>query len=547
MKRSAVYVAATLAVGVILGGCGSSSSSPTSSSSSSSSSEGLDLVTTTPPASGQVASITWNQQEEPANLAPEKSATQLESPAVADMCDSVIRQSPNFKYEPGLATSWSNPTPTTWVYQIRQGVKFWDGNEMTPEDVAFSLNRSVEPKVGSFWAFQMRNVKEFKVTGPHQVTMYLKRPDYLVNGELSTQAGAVSEKSFVLAHGEKYGAPGVGDMCTGPFEFSKWKSGEALVMVRNPHYWDTSLEPKVGRITWSFNLNESTATDALLNGETDGQYQVPLSGVPQLRNSSEGKLYIGKSAVMLDLLLTNDTGVLKSQKIREALSLAIPREEISQSIFQKTTRPSKALVADGIWNEGGEQFEKYFASIPTPSVNLARAKQLVIEAGSPKQVIRLDSEPLNTYKNLTNIIAEAGRKIGLNISVKVLPLGGINELYFDAKARKTTDAFVATWYTNLPEPLENLTYFLPGGEYNYGEYDNPSYSTIVEKAIGTANVEQRTALTIEALKLIDHEVPWIPIVELPNRLFLNKSISGATASLAYLDYPWAAAIGGTGQ
>src|SRR5262249_10538456 len=165
-----------------------------------------------------------------------------------------------------------NPTPTTWVYKIRPGVTFWDGKPLTAEDVAYSLNRNVDPAAGSYFSFYFSNVASVKATGRDTVTITLKKPDVLLNQAIGPGAGAVGEEAYIKAKGTDYGTPSGGVMCTGPFKFGQWQSGTSLKLDRNDAYWDKTLAPKAAHLDLRFISDESTAINALRGGPGDGQY-----------------------------------------------------------------------------------------------------------------------------------------------------------------------------------------------------------------------------------------------------------------------------------
>ncbi|HKT56545.1 MAG TPA: ABC transporter substrate-binding protein, partial [Microbacterium sp.] len=169
-----------------------------------------ELVTDTPRGSAAVDSVTWNVFEgEPQTIDPYHGADYTPNMINSNMCETLLVQTPDFTIRPNLATRVSNPDPLTWVYDIRTGVRFWDGSPMTAEDVAWSLQHGIDDKT-SFYGYILANVKTISVTGANQVTIKLAKPDYLFNDELATYAGVVVEKKFSQEHGAAVGTPGVG-------------------------------------------------------------------------------------------------------------------------------------------------------------------------------------------------------------------------------------------------------------------------------------------------------------------------------------------------
>ena len=163
--------------------------------------------------------VTWNLPYEPSSIDPAKTFNYAENTATANLVENLLRLRPDFTIEPGLAESFTNPSPTTWVYKIREGVTFWDGKPMTADDVVYSLQRNMDPDVGSFFAYYYANVEKIEKTGEYEVTVTLKKPDVLFNEAMATPAGAVLEKAYCEAKGVDFGTPKGGVMGTGPFKF----------------------------------------------------------------------------------------------------------------------------------------------------------------------------------------------------------------------------------------------------------------------------------------------------------------------------------------
>ena len=117
-------------------------------------------------------------------------------------------------------------------------------------------------------------VTSIAATGPDQVTITLKQPDYWLEGELSSMPGIIIEKSFAEKQGKNYGTPAGSIMCTGAYMFKSWTPGVGVVAVRNPHYWNPSVHPLVGQITIKGAPDVAAFTSGMLTGAIQGAYYV---------------------------------------------------------------------------------------------------------------------------------------------------------------------------------------------------------------------------------------------------------------------------------
>jgi peptide/nickel transport system substrate-binding protein len=553
---------AILLVGVVLlSGCGGSSSSTSTSSSTGGAGEGtatgeapihppgVNVTTATPPPSKTVAQVTWDEPYgEPPSLDPLKDYGIPENTVLSNVCDALLRTGPDLKLQPGLASSWTHTSPTTWVFKIRQGVHFWDGTPLTPADVVYSINRQLNPALGTFYTAWVADIKGVAQTGPNEVTLTTKVPDVIVAQMMASGLGTVIEQAYAEKKGSAYGTPAGGIMCTGPFELKSWQAGQQIVLTRNPHYWDAELEPKVQTLTFKFITDPTTLTDALQSGAIDGTYEVPVKAVEQLK--SAGTIYYGLSTNQGILQPIQATGLDTNEKVREALSLAIDREGIAKTIFQGLAVPERAAVPPDSFSYATSLYQHWYQSVPTPTApNLEAARKLVREAHSPKEAMTIGIQQGDAQSlAVAEAIQSAAGQIGLNMKIKTLPTAQYVELVFSAKARAGIDWTTGNNnYIDQAEPLQVLYYWgRSNSPYNLDGFSSHEVDSLFAQARAQNEPEARAKLAIKALELWVKPVNNIPLYVAPQRLFMNKSISGAPPSFStFLYYPWAALLGGT--
>lgn len=277
------------------------------------------LLTTTPPAKGPLDKVTWNLWEgEPNTVDPYHSADDKENTVNSNMCETLLAIQPDFSIKPNLATSWDNPDPLTWILHLRSGVTFWDGTAMTAADVAYSMEKN-RTDTTSFYNYLYGRVASVTASAPDQVTIKLRKPDYLFIDELADYAGVVVSKAFYQAHPTTAGTPDVGVLCTGPFKFKSWTKGDNITLERYDNYWDKTRTPKVKTLIFKFLTDEAAITNALLSGQLDGTYKPPLSGLDQLRNTPVGTTYFGLHMSNLTIVYANPSGAMGNLKLRQAL------------------------------------------------------------------------------------------------------------------------------------------------------------------------------------------------------------------------------------
>ncbi|MCA2223671.1 ABC transporter substrate-binding protein [Nonomuraea aurantiaca] len=509
-----------------------------------------DLVTLTPAGAGEVDSVTWALYRGTTSIDPITAGDYPEITVTSLMCESLFRQSPDGSVEPGLATRLDFPDPKTAVLTLRDGVKFWDGSPMTAEDVAFSIERNRDPKGGGYWVPVLDRVTSVEPTGPRQVTLRLKQPDYWLRDVLSYMPGMVVSKRYVQAKGKDYGTVKGGAMCTGSFKLGQWRTGDVLSVVRNDGYWNRAESPLVRRIDFKGIPDEATLTAALLTGEVDGAYlELPLSTMEQIRASGTVKVYHGPS-YLIDALIVADMGrgPLADPRVRRALSLAIDRESYIATLYKGSAQPARALGTPGTWGAERQVFQAAWDALPAPRVDLDSARKLVQEAGASGKTVRFGmSNELNKLATEANLVKSAAEKIGLKAELKAVSTDAYSGFFLDPKARADVDGFFTTNYPNWADPgALYATLSVPGGPQDYGRYRNPEAASLLQRARGSAGARQRAEATVAAQAIVTKDLPWIPIAAPDTVLVLNAKLTGATVSSQHLFAPWASKLGAVG-
>lgn len=505
------------------------------------------LVATTPAGTKPVQSVVWAVYRDVNSLDPIFAFDYPENTADSLMCESLLLQAPGGALKPGVATV-STPSPTTMVFTLRPGVKFWDGHPVTPADVVYSLDRNTDPKLGGFYGPVFSRVSSIAATGSDQVTITLKQPDYWLEGELASMPGIIIEKSFAQQQGKNYGTPAGRIMCTGAYMFKSWNPGVGVVAVANPHYWNSSAKPLVQQITIKGAPDVSAFTSAMLTNGIQGSYNFALPTLDQLKGSSSVKVYQGPGWSTDAFIISNFKGALGDVRVRRALSMALNRQGIINSVYRGAALMPRWLSNPGTFGYGTSVFAAAYDSSPLLSQNIAAAKKLVQQAGVAGQTITIGtSSQLANIAAVTGAYQAAGQAIGLKVALKSVSAQNFINFFTDPKARAGIDGFPTVNYGDYADPAALLsTVVLPDGSQNYTGFNDPKITSALDQARGTADPAKRAALVAQAEKLTVQQMPWIPNAQPTSLLLLNKSLTGAVSSFAYMFAPWANQLGGSG-
>ncbi|MFD5625497.1 ABC transporter substrate-binding protein [Streptomyces sp. NPDC127072] len=510
------------------------------------------LTSTTPVATGALDNVNWNlPMGEPTTLDPARVGDYSPSTVESNLCDPLLRLKADYSVGPGLASSWDQPNSSTLVLNLREGVRFWNGHTMTADDVVASLERQRDPATQSVNITLFASVRSIEATGTHQVTVRFTKPDVLFLKALANGFGAVSEASYVKKAGTSYGTAKGGLMCTGPFKLTSWKPGESITVRRNDAYWDASLEPKAKQVTFKFVTDSSTLAGALLSGQIDGSYEISSAAARTLRSSSAGTVYYGPSAQTNYLTATSPSSPLADPKIVQALSLVLDRDALIKNVYDGAAQKLKTFIPPFVWqkNEASSVYAKGYEALPAvPDADVDRAGKLVAEATTKRRSLSV-AIPAGDQQSLQvlTFLQAGAKKIGISIVIKQLQPTQMAGLFYDPSLRKGLDATMVMGYVEIPEALSYAQLLTASDSlFNWTKYHNDKVTTLLGEAQATVDPAKRAGLFTQAQALYTKDLPLVPIASPYERMFLNKRLSGAPASFAYINMPWAAYLGATG-
>lgn len=550
MKKTPFHRAGTGAVAAALalvltscsgaGGDGSSGSTPEPKT--------FELSATTPAPVGDIDNFTWALKVEPFSLSPLYTFDYEDNTVASNLCESLLRWNADLSVSPGLAESYENPDPLTWVYKIREGVKFHDGSDLNAEDVVASLNAHLDPELASFWQASFQNIKSIVQTGEYEVTVNLTAPDAQFNLIMAASPGAISSAESFVKYGREYGNQSTGVNCTGPFKFDSWQSGEKIELTRFDDYWDDELRAKAESLTFVIMNDANSVTSAMQTGEIDGAWRLPSNSIATLQNSDAGEVHFGVNATVQDLILSDLEGPLGDVRVRQALSMALDREALVQAVTQGYSSPAAALTTESVWIGAGEEtIEEAFGNSPYTKYDLEHARELISEAGAEGAELTIASSTFDpSLVVVAQAVASAGAEIGLDITIDDRPANAYTMLFSDPAAREGVDLFITSWYLSSADPLEMYSVLRTGEFSNYGNYSNPVFDELTNKALETSETAERMELSAQVQQVANEDLPWIPLIAAPTTVWLGERITGADPSINFLYYPWAAKIGSAG-
>lgn len=503
------------------------------------------LTETTAAPSGDIDSFTFATYAEPYSLDYAYAFDYADNSILANTCESLLRLNPDYSLSAGLAESFDHPTPDTWVYTIREGVTFHDGTPLTAADAMASMNRHLDPAVGSFWYSVYQNVKTIEQTGDREVTVTMTGPDSQFNLGMGGSAGVIESAATLAEKGDEYGNSTGGVNCTGPFELTSWESGESITMTRYDDYWDEDLTAHSGEVRFVFMTDPTARINALKSGSVDGSWMVPMEAVSSLRDAGKGDVLFGMSTAVGNIVVSNLDGPLGDVRVRRALLLAMDRDGILQAAYRGVGETTDVMTTESVWQDADESARTAaFDDVTSYEQNVEEAKALIAEAGAEGAELTYVTAPIsNDFSVISQATVAAAQSIGLKVNVETVTPNAYTALFSDPTAREGVDLFYTSWYLSSPDALEMYSVLRTGDFSNYGGWSNPEFDAILQEAVAIDDPAARSELTAQAQQIANAELPWLPLYEAPISLYLGERITGVQPSIAFMYYPWAATIG----
>lgn len=445
--------------------------------------------------------------------------------------ETLVRDQPGEGLVPALAESWEFSDDNTEItFQLRQGVKFHNGDTMTAEDVAFSLNRAIN---SSYTASYTGTMDHAEVVDDTHVKLYMKQAFGPVLQCLSVPPlGIVSKRAVEELGDEGFAAAPVG---TGPYQFVEWSSGEKIVLSAFNDYWRGA--PKIQDLTFMIMTDKNTAAIALENNEIDVLYSPDLADREHLESLDNVQFIAGDGSVyMWVIAFNNESEIFSDKRVREAISYAINRDEIVDGALNGFGYPVEMPIVPSVFG-----YDPEFKGL---GYDLEKAKQLMAEAGyADGLTVTIKLNQSTSYTRPAEIVQAQLRQIGINLEFELMERAAyLSDVTTDANYDITLYMFTAG-YPDADYVLYGRLHSSNIGSTNYLKYSNPEVDELLDQARASSDDAERKQLYYKVSEYVRDEVPFIPLMTDNVCIAANSALTGVQASIGeqhyVFDYAWA--------
>jgi peptide/nickel transport system substrate-binding protein len=429
--------------------------------------------------------------------------------------DQLVRLTPAAtKLVPGLATSWTITNGgKTYTFHLRPA-KFSNGDPVTAQDVAFSLQRAASAK--AFANVGLSIISSTKVVNAHTIVINTKSVSAPFLNQLALWPASILDENYFNKVGEKsFKNHPIG---SGPFSVASFKPGSAVVLKKNPYWWGTdncgNHYPYLDEVVLKYVPNDNTRVTALQGGQLDGMFNVPYNEVSSL-NSGDITASVTPQFGIVQLALSQKVPAFRNTDVIQAINYAIDRAAIVKSVYFGNAKPAMSAIAPGI--------DFYTGAYGYP-FDLAKAKQLMTASGVKSFSATLTIPAGDAISSsIAQIVQSELKEIGGNISIQTLDPTTLSN---QQEQQKLQIGYGAGTYDNL-DPSANALFCCVsdgGAHSSYTGWVNHQADAVFQQTQTEMNTAKRGQLYDQWQKIVMQKGPFVWVVNPTNTFAYHSDV-----------------------
>ncbi|HXU53549.1 MAG TPA: ABC transporter substrate-binding protein [Casimicrobiaceae bacterium] len=438
--------------------------------------------------------------EDPDVLDPTLARTFVGRIVFAAMCDKLVDIDDKLGIVPQLATSWQwSPDQKSLTMKLRPGVLFQDGEKMDAAAVKYSIERH-KTMAGSNRRGELAPVTSVDVVDPLTVRLNLSAPFAPLLAQLADRAGMIVSPKAATAEGDKFGNHPV---CAGPFKFVERVPQDRIVLERFKEYWDKD-SIHFDKIVYTPIPDSTVRLANLRSGQLDFVERLAASDVAKVKADPKLKLSkiteIGYQGITINVGKSEESQknpLGRDPRVREAFELSLDRDGIVQVVMDGEADPGNQWVAPS------NPF--YAKNVPIPKRNVARAKELLKEAGVTNPSFTLMTATTADAQRIAQVVQAMAREAGFDVKIQSTEFA----TSLDMADKGQFDAYVLAW-SGRADPDGNIYSFDACKQpLNYAGYCKPEVDDILKRSRTTGDIAERKKLFGELAAIVLKDRPIV--------------------------------------
>lgn len=434
------------------------------------------------------------QGADPKSLDPHASNDQPSSRVNKQIYSTLVEATEEMELQPGLAEIWEQVDEKTWIFHLREGVKFHNGEELKASDVEFSLKRMAEsPEV----AHIIEAVTSVKALDEYTVEIKTEEPFAPILSHLAHTAASILNEKVVTEAGDDYQNHPIG---TGPFKFVSHEAGDQVTLERFDDYYGEKAHVK----TLIFrNIPEGTnRTIGLETGEVDIAYDIEPMDLERVREHSNLELLEEASLSTAYIGFNTQKEPFNDKKVRQALNHAIDVDEIIDVVLEGGGTKANGPINDRVFG--------YYEELEGYEYDPDKARDLLAEAGYPdgfKTSIWTNDNPVRL--RIAELVQAQLLEVGVEASIEEVEWGA----YLDRTAAGEHDMFILGWVTVTADADYGLYALYHSSQHgsagNRTFFTNSEVDELLDKGRVSIDESERLAAYNRAQEIIVEEAPQL--------------------------------------
>ncbi|MDD7363781.1 MAG: ABC transporter substrate-binding protein [Peptoniphilus sp.] len=417
---------------------------------------------------------------------------------IKQIYDTLLVRTPEGDIENRLAESVEQPDDVSYVIKIRPNVKFSNGEDLTSEDVAYTLNRAATSNEYGYIYGQI-DPNSYDTSDPNVLKFRLKKPDATFKAALAHPAASIVDKETTEADPEGLGTKPVG---TGPFKLDSWKKLDNTSLSYNENYWGD--KPAFDKMVFRIIPEDSNRMIELDSGEADIAMEVAPNDASKVEENENLALYTKLDNSVHFMGLTVDRGIFENPKAREAMDYALDMQAIVDAVYMGHGKIATGPINPNIPYSISDSIEPHKRDIE-------KAKALLAEAGVKEgETVQLYCHDQQSRIDMATIIQSQLKEVGLNVEIS--PMEWNTYMSTLGKPDHKHDMFLMSWSPSVVDPHYPLyaTYHSDkkGTGPNFMFYGNPELDALIEQGL-RAPEDERAAIYKQAQELVINDHPVV--------------------------------------
>lgn len=430
---------------------------------------------------------------------------------------------------PGQAESWeTSEDGLTWTFHLRDGLKWSDGSALTANDFVYSWRRVCDPMVAAPYAETVLGMVEgyqdaiggnlealgVEATDDSTLVVHLSQPCSYFGSLAAFATLSPVQQATIDANGDGWAVNADTYVCNGTFYISEWVPGSYIMCTKNPNYWNADAI-KLDGIKFNLIEDPNASYSAYQTGEVLFIKDVPTEEIPSLEGNPE--FYVDPIIGTYYLSLNTQREPFNDPKVRKALSLAIDREYVANTLMQGTYSPASNFMGPGWIDTDGKEFidnangGKPYIDTTNHEANVEEAKKLLAEAGYPDGAgfpsISYSTNDAGYHKVVAEYLQQAWAEIGVELQVDIVEWASFTPM----RRNGDYDAARNGWVGDYSDPSNMLDLLYSTNGNNDGKFNNAEYDAAMDTSRTTLDAAERSAALHKAEDIIMEEAGCVPV------------------------------------